>query len=106
MPNDLGIKNDRKQTPTVPTSKQIEILRKGKINEQEIQKLSFGEAGKLVNEIKRRWRLGLCSVPQYRAMLKFGVPKEKADQMTKREASETMDVLAKNNWRLPELWGS
>jgi hypothetical protein len=39
-------------------------------------------------------------------MLKFGVPKEKADQMTKREASETMDVLAKNNWRLPELWGS
>lgn len=103
-PNDLGIKQERKQTPSTPTSKQIEILRKGKINELEIQRLSFGEAGKLVNEIKRRWRLGLCSVNQYRAMLRYGVPKDKADQMTKKEASEVMDVLSKNGWKLPELY--
>lgn len=81
--------------------KQLNILRKAKLTDSEIQRLSPDEAKDLSRDIVRRWKAGLCSIKQARCLRKFGWSDAEVENMTFEAASEAMSALAANNWRRP-----
>ena len=59
--------------------------------------LSFAEAGRLINEIKRRWSANQCSFKQAKLLKKYGLPGD----ASRDQAKEWIDAISANNWRLP-----
>ena len=57
----------------------------------------MGEAGRIVGDVKRRFRLGLCSRKQSELLGKYGLPAE-VDRST---AKHWIDRLAQNKWKVP-----
>jgi superfamily II DNA or RNA helicase len=97
----------RRAADDVPTVAQVAFLKKQyksiaakeKDAAAKIDKMTQGEAGRMVGEIKRRWKMKLASLAQVRVMVEHGIPKNRADVMSRADADRTIDTIQKNGWR-------
>jgi hypothetical protein len=80
------------------TEKQRSLLAKQGISPDGI---SFSQGKQLIAEIFRRWDGKLCSFKQAKVLRKYGYNTD----VSFTEASATIDALAKNQWRKPEVGG-
>jgi superfamily II DNA or RNA helicase len=79
--------------------KHLNILRKAKVPDVDIARLT-PEAGKrLSQEIVRRWKLKLCSYKQAKLLQKCGWSKNETFNMTYADASAAIDHLKTHGWR-------
>jgi superfamily II DNA or RNA helicase len=76
------------------TEKMVEFLEQRGVNTGD---LSYAEAGRLINEIKRRYETGECSYKQAKLLKKYGLP----TNAKRTEAKEWIDAIAANGWKLP-----
>lgn len=76
------------------TEKMVEFLEQRGVNTGD---LSYAEAGRLINEIKRRYEAGECSYKQAKLLKKYGLP----TNAKRTEAKEWIDAIAANGWKLP-----
>jgi superfamily II DNA or RNA helicase len=85
-----------------PTDSQVEFLIKHYgMKPHELSQLSQGDAGKLIVEMKRRWRLGLASAKQVKVLARSY---EGVQDLTFSQASELMTLTVQNNWRPVNNW--
>ena len=82
-----------------PTLAQTEFLVRAGYTKDEVARMSFGEAGKNVADAKRRFKLGLARIWQVRKMVRFGIPKERAEVMSKIDADRTLESAKRNGWQ-------
>lgn len=80
-----------------PTEKQLAALRRFKIEEKQISKLTFCGASQLLDGLIRRADEGLCTPKQAALLGKHGY----GPNHTFEEASALIDKIAKNGWRRP-----
>jgi type I site-specific restriction endonuclease len=80
-----------------PTPGQLAALRKFKVAEKEIVKLSFCQASSLLDGLVRRAEQGLCTVRQAELLAKFGYPAD----ITFEAANKLIDKIKQNGWRRP-----
>ena len=78
------------------SDKQRTLLAKQGINPDQV---SFTEAKQLIAEIFRRWNGNLCSFKQAKVLKKYGFE----TNVSFEQASATIDALARNRWRKPEV---
>ena len=84
------------ETESVPrpaTDKQVEFLFKQGIDGDHY---TFRQARRVITEIRRRWKAGLCSMKQVALLQRFGID---GSDMTKAEAGASIDRIASNGWR-------
>ena len=63
--------------------------------------LGYAAGKQLLNETFRRWKNKLCTVKQATTIKKF-LPNMNTREMGFKRASAVIDLIAKNNWRVPE----
>lgn len=80
-----------------PSPKMLNLLRKAKIPESQLERLSFCEAGQLIKTVTERWDKGMCSYKQAALLRKFGYSQE----YSFTEAKKIIDRLAANGWKRP-----
>jgi hypothetical protein len=80
------------------SEKQRSLLAKQGINPDGI---SFSQGKQLIAEIFRRWDGKLCSFKQAKVLRKYGY----GTDVSFAEASATIDGLARNGWKRPEVGG-
>lgn len=78
-----------------PTPKMREALRKFKLEDAEINKMSFWEATTTMDRLVSRAKEGLCTFKQAKILAKYG---ERTD-LTFQQASSVIDRIAKNKWK-------
>lgn len=61
--------------------------------------MPYAQARQVLNEMFRRWNGNLATVKQCNTLKRYGYDTK---SLTKDQASQLMDALAKNNWRRPE----
>lgn len=94
-----------KERPTVPSPAQIAYIRKhAKLPEAELDRMSFGDAGRMMGEIARRYKFKLCSIPQMRLLISKGVREETARNMSRVDADALITSIKNNGWRLPDSY--
>lgn len=76
-----------------PTSRMIALLDKAGVGK--IEGLSFADAGRIIQELKRRWGKDLCSYKQARLLKKFGEDPE----VDFKAATAKIDAIQRNNWK-------
>lgn len=79
--------------------RQIEILRKARVPEATIARMGPSEASELSRTIVLRWKRGLCSYAQGKALQRFGYSKDQIRVMTRAAASQAMEAIKANGWR-------
>lgn len=84
-------------------AKHLNILRKAKLTDAEIAAIPPEQAGKVVGEIIRRWKAGLCSWRQAKALQRAGYSKDELREMTRETASAAMDEVKANGWKRPTV---
>jgi superfamily II DNA or RNA helicase len=80
---------------------QLNILRKAKISEAEIGRLTPEQASAMSREIVARWKTGACSFKQSRLLKRCGWSDDEVRNMDFKEASACIYELSKNGWRRP-----
>ncbi len=88
---DLGIKPGRDDRP--PTDKQVAAIVRAGLRAPTTR----GEASAAMAWLVPRWQAGLCSAKQARLLARYGLPTD----VTMAAASEMIDAIAANGWRLP-----
>jgi superfamily II DNA or RNA helicase len=78
------------------TPKQTDILRKAGFDPEQME---FARAKQLVGIIIERWNNKKCSIKQAATLKRFGYDTE----MTFEAARKTLDEVAKNGWKRPEV---
>jgi superfamily II DNA or RNA helicase len=78
-----------------PSVKMLGVLRKAKIPEPELEKLTFTAAKQLVAEVCRRWDKHLCSFAQAKLLKQFGYSGDE----TFEQANQLITQLKANGWR-------
>lgn len=78
-----------------PTPKMLALLRKAKIPEAQLERLSFHEAGQLIRTVTERWDKNLCSYKQAALLRRYGYSQD----CTFTEAKKIIDELARNGWK-------
>ena len=78
-----------------PTAGQVKTLEKFKVDQKTIDGLSFCQASQMLDVLCQRAKQGLCSVKQAKILAKYGLPTD----VTFVSASQTIDALARNNWK-------
>ena len=78
-----------------PSPKMLNLLRKAKVPESQLENLTFTDAQQLIKEVTKRWDEGLCSLKQAAVLRKYGY----SQNMTFDEAKRTLDRLAANRWK-------
>lgn len=81
-----------------PTPKMLALLRGAKLPEQQLETMSFSEAGQLIGEIMRRRKQGLCSYGQAKVLKRYGY----SGEVGFNEAKRIIDRIAANGWRRVE----
>jgi superfamily II DNA or RNA helicase len=78
-----------------PTPGQLSALERFKVDSQTIDKLSFFQAGQMLDVLVNRASKGLCTVKQAKILGRFG----QGTDVTFAEASRLIDAIAKNGWK-------
>lgn len=78
-----------------PTTGQKNALAKFKIEQAEIDKMSFHQASQMLDRLIARAKQGNCTYKQAKTLARFGLPTDVSFQ----QASQLIDRLAKNNWK-------
>lgn len=78
-----------------PTPKMLNLLRKAKIPEAQLEQLSFYDAGRLIKTITDRWDKGMCSYKQAALLKRYGYSAE----CSFNDAKKIIDELAANGWK-------
>jgi len=78
------------------SEKQTSMLLKQGINPDG---LPYAHARQIIGEIFNRWNKNQCSFKQAALLKRFGY----SGKMTREEAKRTIDALAKNGWRKPDM---
>jgi superfamily II DNA or RNA helicase len=78
---------------------QVQFLEKAGIPNP--QGLTFGQAERTIDAIRRRRREDKATYKQVRALIKLGMDADVARDLGFREASEAMSAAAANGWKLP-----
>lgn len=79
------------------TSKQAEMLSS---NGFDLKKIPYkGMASKLIDTVFKHKETNRCSFKQYKFLTKRGF--RNVDKWSKSDAAKMMDIISKNNWRLP-----
>lgn len=81
----------------LPTSEQLAFIAKCGINPEEIR--TKGEATRLIERLMRRIRFGYSTPKQIRFLERKGF--QHVGKWKKAEASEMIDLISKNDWRVP-----
>lgn len=76
------------------SEKQRALLLKQGVN---VDDMSYTQGKQVLNELFRRWKQGGCSIKQAALLKKHGYD----GNMTREQASKTIDALAKNGWKRP-----
>lgn len=76
-----------------PTQRMLDVLQRAKI--PNIDGISMGDAGRIIEELKRRWSNGLCTYKQAKLLRRYG---ENPD-CTMQAASATIRKIEANGWR-------
>jgi superfamily II DNA or RNA helicase len=79
-----------------PTDAQRALITKWKLKGVDVDALSFTEASTLIGELIKRRNAGKCSYNQAKLLRRYGYATE---NMTYKQAHETIDAIAANNWR-------
>ena len=79
------------------TTKQSDFLESIGINPQNV--IYKGLAANILTQFNKRRNNNLCSIKQYNILKKRGF--QNVEKWTNEDAKEVIDILAKNNWRLP-----
>lgn len=99
--NDLkagGIAGGSVDPALVPT-RQLDILRRFKVPEGDIAKMSPQDIKALSRRLIARQKVGLCSYGQAKALRNAGYSRQEVEKMTRSDASATMDQLKANGWK-------
>lgn len=64
----------------------------------DLSKMTRREAAAMIDEARRRFEQGLCTIPQARNLLKAGIDPR---GVPFSEASRLLDAIARNGWRAP-----
>jgi hypothetical protein len=78
-----------------PSASQITFLERHAPKGTQIDRLNMGEAGAMVGEIKRRFKLKLCSIAQAKKLKEFGLPGD----VPRDRAKAWLDRIAANKWQ-------
>lgn len=81
--------------------KHLEILRRNKVPEVKIARMTSGDAKSLVSQIMYRRKAGLCSYSQAATLQRYGYAKTELHSMSYAEASAAIDAIASNGWKRP-----
>lgn len=81
-----------------PSPSQITYLSRHAPKGTDLSRMNMGEAGAMVGEIKRRFRLKLCSIAQANVLGKHALPRD----VPREVAKHWIDRLAANKWRVPQ----
>lgn len=79
-----------------PTDRMKRALRKFKIEDREIAKMSFVQASTMMDGLVKRCQKNLASYKQCKLLAKYG---EDGVNMSFSDASSTIDKIAKNGWK-------
>ena len=79
-----------------PTDKQKAALRKFKLDDYEVNKMSFWQASKMLDGLIGRCKTDMATYKQCKVLAKFG---EDGTDMSFRVASSVIDKIAKNGWK-------
>lgn len=79
------------------SEKQKELLRKQGVNPE---KIGYAQGKQLVGEMFRRWKGKLATMKQLKVLAKHGY---NDPNMTFDQASKTLDALARNGWKRPDI---
>jgi len=80
--------------------KQVELLRKGGVPDNDIKGMSPGQAGRVIARIKRGWKEKLCTYKQAKALRRAGYGREELADMPIGEAGARLDALANAGWKI------
>jgi hypothetical protein len=72
-------------------------LKRFKVDEDTIAKLTYCQAGEMISLCKKRAQAGLCTVKQAKILGKHGFSVD----VTFNEARRLIDAIAANGWRRP-----
>jgi hypothetical protein len=81
------------------SEKQRALLAKQGVNPDE---LTYAGGRQIIAEMFRRWNGQLCTMKQAALIKKHYGTEHDTKTMTRKQATEIIDVLAKNNWRKPQ----
>ena len=93
------------QTGGIPP-RQMNILKKAKLSDSEIAKLSPVEASAISQDIVRRWKSGLCTYKQDRLLRRHGYSPDELRGMKFEHAHQAMQEIAENGWKRPMKAGA
>ena len=77
------------------SNKQCELLAKNGIADAD--KMPYGQAKQLLNEMFRRWDGNLCSFKQAKILAKNGLPVD----VSREVATKAIDAIVANGWKVP-----
>lgn len=80
-----------------PTDGMVRALEKFKVEQKQIEKLSFWQAKELLDKLIVRSKEGKCTIRQAQTLAKHGYSPDVSFQ----EANRLIDGLAKNGWKRP-----
>jgi superfamily II DNA or RNA helicase len=80
-----------------PTEGMKHALKRFKVDEDTIAKLTYCQAGEMISLCKKRAQAGLCTVKQAKILGKHGFSVD----VTFNEARRLIDAIAANGWRRP-----
>lgn len=80
-----------------PTDAQLAFLARHAPRGTEVELLTRGQAGRLVGEIRRRFKSGLCTLNQKRVLERQGLPGD----ILRETANAWLNEISANDWRVP-----
>jgi len=81
----------------------LEILRKAKVPDKDIARLSPEQAKQLSKQIVVRWKTGMCSYGQGKILRRAGYSKQEIAGMKREQATAAIDAAKANNWQRAEV---
>jgi type I site-specific restriction endonuclease len=98
-----GVRIDRRFFRTDVPQRQMEVLRKFKVEPAYVERCTPERIKALSKELIRRAKMHLCSWKQGRVLIKHGYAQTEVAAMTRARASELMDgIAAAEGWRRKE----
>jgi superfamily II DNA or RNA helicase len=99
--DDWKVNNNRKNEPSTRVSpasdSQKAFLDKWGPKDLDLDALTIGDAGRLIGEIKRRKRDGLCSIMVADVLMRHGLPAD----VPKETGGTWIERIKANDWRVP-----
>lgn len=95
------VRVDRQEVGSHLPAKTLATLRRNKVKDRDIAKMSVAVAKKLAGQIIYRHRAGLCSYAQADCLRRAGYTRDELHGMRKADATAAIESVKANGWRRP-----